>query len=724
MMRRRSLFFILFIASCEILAMAAPATLDIPNRAQVFVNTEAINATLQHQLVGTPLIFDRKTAGTYWSHFDEALTLDNSTCDQLELDPFALELELSELTLTQIPHESAFKITLDIARIAALGHLVVSGCLPFTLDDDFTASIENTSVIAAVSPQILDGTLTMKLVGKPSIKLGKIKVDFEKVWNGLEAVLNTVISLLSRSVLHVIEGRLVLKVAESLVGISLPVATHLEDKNPFGFGEGGVAYTFDASIDAIRPLNTGIAVDADFLVSLDLAPSDCAIDPSVPPRHNKSNFPTRASIDNASSHLALSIPDGLVNDVLYEFWRSGQLCITKTKVDPIFQSHLNVILRDLADLLKINLVLYSPPLLRFGTSKYDGIVIELREVDLVLDFQPALTERELYELGIKRLRLKGDFDLYTSLRIDKAHNVLKVAVDHVEVVELTLEHNGEQLTGSSGFSPSELTDYLIHHILPMIGEKIAEAPLFPPTIFPVTDGFFLALDEVVPRGSYLNVFLSLLWAGDPAVDNFAPNTEILGFVDDFGLSCIDLDPSFSSSTQEDAPVFIDGEAEPQTATVQPSNIPPAARHLCTSSIRFEVAGSDERNSPLLYEYLVLQCSRSGQSPSEDVLTVDCTRTIDLEDLKNSGDLSWQTSAEQEIMLSSLSPGEDYLFLVRAKDSNHNVDETPSSVMFSMDEAQSSGCSMHPIPGSSGRSTALLGFILVVWYIWRRVRQRA
>lgn len=629
--------------------------LDQPNQLQLLLNTGAINKTLGTALQGQIFSFSKDQSADISRQFDETLKELNATskvCSSLAIDSFTLSVVPGALTISQIPSQQALKLSVEITSITASGHIEADGCKFLSIKDNFTFTLEKPRLTLAFSLGIKDDKLGIALIGAPDFSFQNVNLDLQHVWDGLESIAGGLATLLGNLAVGIVKSDIAKTVNETLSKAALPV--NITDDLPelAAIKQSPVEIDFDATLKGIVPKNSGLVADADIRLFVDPGDSDCKIDKTLPPLHKKPGPPTLKNYE-APSAVGLAIPDGIVNDLLYVFWQRGQFCITDTKIDPLLSLYWSQLLREMEHIAKIDLILYSPPVVHFGKGGSREITIDINDFDLKVDAGKVLEVNELYELEIRTLRLKGSLSAGVTPRINPATNMIELVMGTPYISHVDLYRNGKLLQGEDRLNEGELNDF-IGKVMPKLLKGMESLPVAP-SVFDV-QRYKIVLDQLIAEQGYLNAFLSVYTPNDFDVDLVPPETSLVDFKDNYSLKCV------SSDGYTNADGFEDGMGE------------------CTSAVQISVGARDDRSGPLQYQWKL-----------------------------NDGDWSLPTT-QTEIMIPDLVVGASYALSVRAVDRFQNSDPTPATMDFGIAPQQSTSCGLlrsKPVGASSAKALVAL-----------------
>ncbi|RMH39507.1 MAG: hypothetical protein D6689_16415 [Deltaproteobacteria bacterium] len=264
--------------------------------------------------------------------------------------------------------------------------------------------------------------------------------------------------------------------------------------------------------------DTGVALRGDVSLSSRFPADACiAADPGAPGPHAGASPDPSAG---TPAHVGVAVNLGLVDDVLYQVWRNGLMCLTPEHLAAL---GLDLDLEAQAALLPgfppgsdidIELRMGRPP--RVEGRAGGGAVLDLivEDVDIDITATPAGGGEPV------ALHARAGATAEATLDIDPAINALTLRVDAVDITRLEID---EDYAATTGLDAAQLVAVAEGVLIPGLLDQLGDQALTGP-IFGVAD-YYLILRDVDTTDAYAIAKLDLF--RKPAADSIAPDTRIV-----------------------------------------------------------------------------------------------------------------------------------------------------------------------------------------------------
>jgi hypothetical protein len=653
-------------------------------------------------------------------------------CAELIQSDTTVDLELHELSL-DMPRDGVLRIELEIS-VEAEGQLYLDNLYACFGEETCQDRLSLTRGRAVVEFQI------EVVDGKPRLNVHDVDLliqpdDIEIELSGctIDSAVNTVMGWARSLALDLIVGIIADTAAEQ-------VAPLMEEML-----EGFVTFTghfgpveLDASLLDAHVGTDGVFIAGDVnLRSITQAPASC-LSSDPPPPETKPGFPP-SLVGGVAAHVGVAINLGLLDDVLFNVWRSGLMCLNDgyfraLGIDLDLDYHIGKLLPGFpADTrYSLDIRVMDPPQIAGSESSDAALTLIARglEVDLI----------GRYAGGADTIHIVADLEASARLGVDRDTSALVLRPEAVRIHRLEID---DTVDGQSlGLDAARLAHMLETYVVPKIVAELGSVPVSG-SIVGFADHYVLLRDVFTTEG-YVAAKVDLFRAPDD--DTGLPTTAIASRPE--GLVSLENAVIRVTGTDPEIPtellqyrVVVDGEERPLSFVrdVQVGEAGRSGRYQVAVSA-VDLAGNEDPNP------IVLSVDVDGIAPTVEIAggrahhtsgptelfswrqSDDLTAANDLvprvliyqvRDTANILDDELLSEVELEPGATSyevpVGSGSLYRVEIRVRDEAGN-----EGVVSSLLTVKSGGCAMAMNPAGPGTAGALvLGFAFCALVVLRR-----
>ena len=464
-----------------------------------------------------------------------------------------VELELHELSL-DMPRDGVLRLELEIS-VDAEGELYLNNLYSCFGEETCRDELSLSHARAVVEFQIEVAQ------GEPRLTINDVDLlvepeDIEVRLSGcsIDGVVNTVIGWAQSLALDFILGF----IGDAAANEMAPMIEEMLAGFATFEGEFGPA-ELAASLRSAHVGTDGISVGADVEVRSNLAEPAACLERDVSPPATKEGLPPDLAA-GVPAHVGVAINLGLIEDVLYNAWRAGLMCLSDRLlaafgIDLELDYHVGKLLPGFPPDTRYSLEvrLMEPPRVQGSESDEAALTLSVRglEADLI----------GRYSGGSDTIHIVADLEASARLAVDREISALVLRPEAVRISRLVIDDVvGDR---SLGLDAARLAHMLETHIVPKIVDELGAVPVSGSIVG--YEDLYVLLRDVFTTEGYLAAKVDLFRAPDD--DTGLPTTAIerrpegLVSLEDAVIRVTGSDPEIPAELLRYR-VVVDGEERP------------------------------------------------------------------------------------------------------------------------------------------------------------------